>query len=352
MYEIQCRNSFKNRKLLAGVLMVVTGLVTLTIAGDLASATTTRVTTRQPVNMNLAFGADGPIFWEQNGGDAEWYYTNGTLEINATVVRQVKVWAATDGRYRVRTTSADGSGAAEEIAYDGHGNQLVLIKASNSALPTAAVVRNRFHYAVTGLENGNDVHYRGQAVGNVLIQESAMQDSNAMRYTAGNVALQRGDAAILTVAIPDGVEVSNGLQAEDESHASSSATTSSTSGPRTQDLLDLYFRPCMRAYNYRNSVSNLFLASSRVTSDQTQDHHCKWVHVAAWSGVAGYANSWCDLTAFVGSSRVRSDYTFWLGYFEVTSPHPRDKACSSHAAWDQYWIPHITAAYLTAAVHG
>ncbi len=301
----------------------------------------------------LAFGEDGPTFWEQDGGVAEWYYTSGTLEINTVEVRHVEVWASPDGRYRVRSTSVDGSGATEEIAHDGRGNQLVSIRISNSAAPTAAVVQNRFHYAVTGLGNDNDVHHSGTPFESILVRESTMQNSRAMRYAAGNaVVYQQGDSANLTVAIPDGVEVSDGMQAEVGSRADGSATASSTSGSRTMHLVDLYFRPCMRIYNYRNSVSNLFYAYSRVTADQTQDHHCKWVHVAAWSGVAGYTNSWCDLTAFVDGSPVRASYASWQGFFEVTSPYPRDKACSSHAAWDLYWIPHITAAYLTAAVHG
>lgn len=334
------------------VLAIAVALVTLTVTSNLASAETTAIATQRPANMRLAFGQDGPTFWEQDGGVAEWYYTSGTLEINAIVVRRVEVWAASDGRYRVRSTSTDGSGAVEEIAHDGRGNQLVSLRASNNASPTATVVQNRFHYAVTGLGNDNDVRHSGTPFENILIRESVMHDSRTMRYVAGDVTFRKGDPVNLTVTIPDEVEVSDGMQAVIEPGSHSSVMTGATSGSRTMNLVDLYFRPCIRIYNYRNSVSNLFYAYSKVTADQTQDHHCKWVHVSAWSGVAGYTNSWCDLTAFVDSSPTRINYTYWQGFFEVTGRYPRDKACSSHSAWDQYWIPHITAAYLTAAVHG
>lgn len=264
----------------------------------------------------------------------------------------MEVWAAPDGRYRVKSTSDDGAIATEEIAYDGRGNQLVLIGMANNASSTAAVVQNRFHYAVTGLGNNNDVRHSGKSFENILIKEAMLQTSEAMRYTAGNVVHQQGDPANLTVTIPDGVELSDGIESEVESRTPDTATAGSTTGSRTMVLVDLYYRLCIRIYNYRNSVSNLFYAYTKVIADQTQDHHCKYVHVAAWSAVAGYTNSWCDLTAPVDASQVLESYAYWQGFFEVTGRYPKDKACSSHAAWDLYWLPHITAAYLTAAVHG
>lgn len=64
------------------------------------------------------------------GSTTEWYYTEGVFRVTkngSTFNWNVKVWSAPDSRYRVITTSLDGSGISQEIAYDGYKDQHVVI---------------------------------------------------------------------------------------------------------------------------------------------------------------------------------------------------------------------------------
>lgn len=317
-----------------------------------------------PATMVPAFGDDGPQFFIQDGGTAEWYHTSGTQTITrdgTTFTRRVEVWVAPDGRYRAKSTSLNELGAYEEVAYDGRGNQLVLIGNSNSTATTATVLRNSTHFAVTGLWNGQDVRHPDMRYSNLLVSESSIAGTaGSMHYIAGAVLHQQGDASTLAISVPSGVNVSDGSSLAGTSSSTSgnhstqhdAAGRNATTGSRVMDLTDLYSRPCIQIHNFRNSVTNEYRTASIITADTSEDLSCYWTSITIWS--AGYLYGWCEVvTGFVDHTGVRTPYVNWTGFFEVTGiPGYTDVACSTFYAYDRYWTPHVSLAHLSASIRG
>lgn len=324
----------------------------------------------------------------------EWYYTKGALRLTkngSTFNWSVQVWSAPDGRYRVITTSLDGSGTSQEVAYDGQENQHVVMT-SPGGHKEVFTVENDSHFAVTGMSLGSTIKHEGTAYENVLVKESSLTGSGgSASYTAGTITSQKGDPSVLTVEIPEGLEVRNldeemreleVLEREDSSDdtmtpsrdtvmayavsgyhqtafsrgssafptSSASSTESPTRALRTQTMLDLQSRPCLEARNFRNRVSNYFKAASRVISDQSIPGVCRWVGVSAWAD--GFLNGWCGFD-WKGSSGTHRNYSFWTGYFEVSGEaNYNDFACSIHWGQDEDWVWHIPRGYMSASIRG
>ena len=323
------------------------------------------------------------------GETTEWYYTEGVFRVTkngSTFNWNVKVWSAPDGRYRVITTSLDGSGVSQEVAYDGHKNQHVVI-ASPGGHKDAFIVENDSHFAVTGMSLGSTTKYEGTVYENFLVNETSLTGSGgSASYTAGTITSHRGDPSVLTVEIPDGLEVRNldeetreleVLESDDSSddtvvrsrvammaHAVSgynqmafsrnsgifSTSSRLFSGSRTQTMLDLNSRPCLEAKNFRNSRENYFRASSRVISDPSIPSTCRWVGVSAWAD--GFFNGWCGFD-WKGTSGTNLDFSRWAGYFEVSGKaNYNDFACSIHWGQDEDWVWHIPRGYMSASIRG
>ncbi len=292
----------------------------------------------------------------------EWYYTKGSQVIKSTVgtsYRHIEVWTASDGRYRVMSTSLDGSGAYEEIAYDGEGNQLIKIVAGTEADPSFYSVKNDKHFAVTPATTGTHERYSGTAYDKLILKSSGMTAGiHSARFTSGSVTQQKGDPSMLSVVVPEGTKVGTQQELEGktelEGHidALSQGSTAHTAS-RTQVITDLYSQPCMETRNHRNTSTNYFGASSRRTSDLSREFACMWVHVAAWA--YGYLNGWC-IYDWAGQGAVATYYSSWAGTINNSDWQEargnRVAACSSHSAWDRYWVPHVTGYHLSAAIAG
>lgn len=305
-------------------------------------------------SMSPSLGVGNPVFLTQDGGTAEWYYATGLQTITANGVsarRHVEVWAAPDGRYRVKSTALDASGAQEEVAYDASGNQLVRIVAGVGAEPEYFVVRNSKHFAITASSQGTHTQHVGTPYERLFVKESTLTaGSNTVQFSSGVASHHRGDPSVLSIVVPDGAIIGTGQALEEAGTAS--LQRSSTSASRKQTVVDLYSMPCMEIYNFRNTANDYFRATSRRISDLSRDLACKWVHVATWA--FGYLNGYC-ITDFQGQG-VFSSFSYWNGTIDNSvwqeSHGSNVAACSSHSAFDRYWTPHVTNLHFPAAIPG
>ena len=307
--------------------------------------------------MSPAFGQEGPMFLEQDGGTAEWYHTSGTQTITRdgnTLTRRVDVWAALDGRYRVKTTSLDGSGDSEEIAYDGHGHQLAVI-ASQGEVQQAFVVENSKHFAISRTM-GSRLYSNSQYSGLLVKGSTNAGTLGSAQYMAGQTSKHHGSSSILTIAIPKGIEVleeaalTQTIRNDDHSTLDL-AMSSSTQASRRETMFDLHSRPCLEARNFRNSVTNYFRATSLNIADQSMDGTCRFLRLSIWRN--GWLNGWCGIAHKHTVRPDRRNYVWWTGYFEVAGkPGVDDVACSRHLAFDNYWTLQISLGHLPAGVRG
>ena len=305
--------------------------------------------------MSPSLGVGNPVFLTQDSGTAEWYHATGLQTITSSgvsVSRHVEIWAAPDGRYRVKSTALDTSGAQEEVAYDASGNQLVKIVTGVGAQPEYLVVKNSKHFAITASSQGTHTRHVGTPYENLLVKESNFTaGSNTVQFSSGVVSHNIGDPSILSIIVPDRatIRTDQGLITADIESLQSSSTAAS----RQQTLVDLYSMPCMEIRNFRNTANDYFRATSKRISDLSRDFACKWVHVATWA--FGYLDGWC-ITDWQGQGEVSPNYSTWTGTIDNSdwqeSHGSNVAACSSHSAWDRYWTPHVTNHQFSAAIPG
>ncbi len=312
--------------------------------------------------MQHAFPNDQPVFFEQTSGTAAWDFVKGSQTLTKdgmTLTRRVEAWISPDGRYRVQTTSLDGSGAYEEVAYDGHGNQLIKIVSNAGAIPKYAVVANTLHFAISDTPKATE-KWTTSVHGQQLMKESKWSSgSQSVSYQADAITPHRGEAAALMVEVPAGAVVGDASSAF--SHQSfdflsgdallSGQQGSASHGDITYNLLG---DKCMTMRNYRNTSTQYFSASSRRTSNLSKDHACRWVDVSAWE--FGFLNGHC-VAGPVGFGPTDKNWSSWSGYANVaywSKKHgsSRIAACSRHAAWDQYWWQHVSWEHFPAAIPG
>jgi len=243
-----------------------------------------------------------------------------------TVERDVKVWLADDGRYRVLTS--DASGASEDISYDGRGHQRVLITAPGGS-QRALLLDGYQHFAVDG------VGVEAIKAGGLVVSDYDSGPDGDLTYKVTNAVVRTmSKTSELVVKIPRGVEILDGAGSGLVGAGGSLIPIASSSADKT--FFDYSGYPCVYGYNYRNSVSNFFTANSQVRSA------CSIVDVSAWDN----AGLWCG-GAWQGSGGASWAYSSWTGYFETTQT-----ACSAHAGWTSSWVIVVSWRPLPAAVSG
>ena len=342
----------------AVTILVIVGILGTILAQEVRAEQSVPVSQNSAASlpsMSNSLGGHNAVFFAQNSGTAEWYHTTGLLTITSSGVsssRHIEVWAAPDGRYRVKSTQLDGVGGEEEVAYDARGNQLVRILPAIGAESEYFVVKNDKHFAITASPQGMSMHHVNTPYQNLLIKEMTYTTaSSAVHFSSNVVSRYRGDPSALTIAIPADATINTEqlLMGKQVTFSQSSSTFAA----RRQTVLDLYSMPCMVIRNYRNTATNFFAATSKRISDLSRDHACKWVHVATWA--LGYLNGWC-LYDWQGQGSISSSYSIWVGTIDNTlwqETHGSNvAACSSHSAWDRYWTPHVTGYHLPAAIPG
>ena len=251
------------------------------------------------------------------------------------------MWVTPDGRYRAKTSSLDGSDTAEEVAYDGHGHQLILFT-DPAGHQTALVIENSTHFAVTGLTNGTN-----EKLGDTMIVEASIHSaSGSVTYEAGTIELGSGNVSKLDIDLPDGIDIrgiEDFMSGSDDSH---SVPIAYASGSNSTIMSTFLGQPCLRAYNSRNSETDFFTGSSHIRGI------CTIVAVSIWSNYAGdnagMGTPRCGW-AWVDHAGPLPTYVSWSGYFEVDAD---DYACSAHAGWDNDITMHVAYRGLRGAVMG
>ena len=257
-------------------------------------------------------------------------------EGNVTLQRSVSVWVSQDGRYRAKVQSLDGSGAAEEVSYDGAGTQLILITAPGGS-QSALRVAGSEHFAIDG--GRAQVSER---LNNVVKSSVLAGDTGSIEYELTSpLVVEAMDSSILSVAVPDGVEVVDEADASGTQPVAPSRIVTIASGSNSQTMNDYVTgQPCLYAYNYRNGTSNFFTTNSQVRSA------CTYIQAIAWAEVL-IGDKCFD---WKGKGPQSTYYSSWTGYFEVYTPSR--PACSSHGGWDSGWVLVVAWRGLAASVLG
>lgn len=237
--------------------------------------------------------------------------TEGILDYSTDGVasRSFELWLAPDGRYRAITTSLDGSEASEEVAYD-KGWQTVLITdpfGNQSALKT----QNSEHYAIRALA--------------VSLGDEAPEKASVGFEVTITHDLVAADEQLLKVVIPPGVPV-----VPEEEGLGSGGNVLLGSGSRSTTFYSYAdFGSCVYAYNYRNTSTNFFTASSQYRGN------CRYMAVSTWEN-AGY-----NCTYWLGWSGTSSWYESYSTY---GGTHGTNR-CSRHAGWHPDWtqgVPYLS----------
>ena len=312
-------------------------LAVAALTGMLAMASSTAAAGASDDDRNAPAQPPGEVSWHHTVGVQEIRYPNGE-----TLTRRVEAWITSDGRYRVKTTSQDGTQTSEEVAYDGHGTQLILYT-DPAGRQQALSIENDTHFAVTGSAGAT----------NRQLRDSMRTASNSgyMTYEAGAVNQGSGSASSLNIAVPAGVEIKDLDDVTSPLKEPSSASVTHAAGSNSEIMRDFLGRPCLRAYNYRDSSTDFFTANSHIRGT------CTLVAVGIWGTYMGNSG---------GLSPPRCGYPFiehvpdiaigylptyvsWSGYFPV---NPNDRACSAHAGWDSDYTLLVNYRGLPASVWG
>jgi hypothetical protein len=289
----------------------------------------------------------------------------------AVFTRSSEVLRAADGRYHVTVKSLDGSGAAEQVAYDGRGLQTVLITEPGGH-QEAYLVEGDAHFAILG----DSTAARGWNVsedrdGIVVSATFGSPTAPASSYQAAvdlnRVRARTVPASALEVAIPQEVTLTKpfagsleGLPGPDDDplalsvpltgaastgwHGSRTAARHFATGSASQNMWDIWNQGnCVYAYNYRNNVSNFFTANSQPRGI------CAWVDVSVWrGGVDGAGSCW---GTWLGGGPTSSVYSSKTGYWDPNPPS-HYRMCSNHAGWTSGWALVVPWNGLNASVPG
>lgn len=264
-------------------------------------------------------GVDGGAAELQHGvGTVVTYHDGGTLE------RSVEAWVVEDGRYRVFTASLDGTGAAEEVVFDG--------------VTQTAYVTDRGSRTST-VEGDYSTHFAIQT----RVPETAPGETIAEFDLAGNGLAER----VLRV-FDSGTKVElliawNKVQYEPSllnpestltfSMETVSADLETIPGTRATGVNSATFQnildstACVYAYNYRNTGTGYFRASSSSRGS------CYYMDESLWKGSAGSSGS-CTVLRWWGSGPTAANFSTKTVY---TSPASSSPSCSNHAGWLSDW---------------
>ena len=312
---------------------------------------------------------DSPIEWNEASAIQEYRDATGTVVLE----RKVLIRVHDSGAYWVHTESLDGSGAAETIAYDGHGTQRVLITEPGGNI-SAYIYQSDRHFAVA----------KSAANTRSITTDAAIDGTHqsATYRLVSDIVRVSGPASSLMVEAPLGVvfhrdsdeqgqpDSSGGrggfqrrgmngfntgsgssphyrmsytginVRVSSSPHYVASYSGASAGGNSATHYDTGYTGICAYVYNYRDSSTGFFTANTR------RGPACRYVQVSAWSEYV-WENYCYDWRGAGSRDRV---YSTWSGYF--FAQHPNRYACSLHAAWDEDWWMHVRWDYLTAAVRG
>lgn len=337
---------------ITGMLAMASNTATADISDDARNPQTQLTTPQLVANGTLSMSAmfkslnSNATFLAQTTGEVSWHHTVGvqsfTYSNSETLTRRVEAWITSDGRYRVKTTSLDGTHASEEVAYDGLGTQLILYT-DPAGSQQALVLKNDTHFAVTGSAGTTDRELRDST--------RIASSGGSMTYKAGAINQGSGKASLLTINVPTGVEIKSLDDVTAPPKASSSSSVTHAAGSNSEIMRNLLGYPCLRAYNYRDSSTDFFTANSHIRGT------CTLVAVSIWANylgdTGGLSPPRCGW-AFIDHAPDKRigylpTYVSWSGYFHV---YPNDRACSAHAGWDSDHTLQVNYRALPASVKG
>ena len=264
-------------------------------------------------------GVDGGAVGLQHGvGTVVTYHDGGTLE------RSVEAWVADDGRYRVLTASLDGTGAAEEVVFDGLTQTAYVTDPGGR---TSAVEGDySTHFAIqtgvpkAGPGEANAVFDRaGNGLAERVLRVFDSGTKVDFRIAWETVAY---DPSLLTsesISTFSAETISAYLKPTPETKAAKSNSAIMTS------ILDN--TPCVYAYNYRNTGTGYFRASSSSRGS------CLYMDESLWQGAVDGVGS-CTMGHWWGSGPTAAGYSTKTAR---TTPDGSSPSCSNHAGWLSDW---------------
>ena len=328
-------STFKRAAIVA-LALTVGAVATVAVTGPGGSDQEPATSSIQAVsgNPDALRGVEIPLLFQADQATGDVRHANGLLELDygddhGVLRRGVEVWVADDGRYRVHVASLDGSGAAEEVAYDGQGHQLVLVT-DPGGYQKAFVVEGDKHFAITAMEAAEATLSDG-----LVTSAHVTTDVGSIDYTVDSI--NSASAADLELVIPEGVEVLDADQFASGGDSSLIATAS-----RSTTMYGIYGTACLYAYNYRNSTSDYFYAYSNRVGGSA----CLYMDVSLWDW--SHYNGNCGGNWQAGGP-LAANFSSASATFAVSSNR---YACGNHAGWDSSWILRVAWRSFTAAIPG
>jgi len=269
----------------------------------------------------------GPATAGSNAGATELQHGVGTVVTyhdGGTLERSVEAWVAEDGRYRVLTTSLDGTGATEEVVFDG---------LTQTAYVTDPGGRT------SAVEGDYSTHFAIQAG----VPKAAPGETIVEFDRAGNGLAERvlrvfdsGTKVDLLIAW-ETVNYEPSLLNSDFASTLSTETISpdlkAIPGTRATGVNSTTFTnildgtSCVYAYNYRNTGTGYFRASSSSRGS------CYYMDESLWKGQVDSAGS-CTMSRWWGSGPTAANYSTKTVH---TTPANSSPSCSNHAGWLSDW---------------
>ncbi|GBE25756.1 hypothetical protein BMS3Bbin02_02045 [bacterium BMS3Bbin02] len=223
-------------------------------------------------------------------------------------MRSVEAWVAPDGRYRVVMTSLDDTGASEEVTFDGV-TQLAYITDDAGTLKVMQG-DSAAHFAVTPQSSNPD----GQLPTAVITKfDAGVETKLEMSWTP-----VRGDEMLLAPTY-EGTPIIVDRRAADRAATDGGGVMPLATGSRSTT-----FSNCVYAYNFVNTSTGYFRASSTYRGD------CWYMDESLWtdSGVGGTSCVWA---IWLGSGPAAAKFSSWTK--DTTIPN----RCSNHAGWTSNW---------------
>lgn len=266
----------------------------------------------------------------------EWYRGVGWATVSASdevTKRVMEAWVSTDGRYVVTTTSVDIS-ASETVIFDGS-NQIAVITdpAGDRSVVDGA---GPTHFLFSGTEHPG------------LLANGVVDERGLTRAESDSVAVRvdtRTGLPVHSVTVdsrgPE-TEIEMSWEPSDgppgwvwtvpevdtaRSESSGAAVSILATDSNSKTFYSVY-GPCVYAYNYRNTGSGYFYASSSARGS------CLYMGVSLWKGATTGGSGFCSQEQWLGAGAVSASYSTKGLY---TSPANMSPTCSNHAGWLSDW---------------
>jgi hypothetical protein len=255
----------------------------------------------------------------------KWTHGQGTLSHTEAQVpdRSVEVWYASDGRYRVKVETLDGSLAGEEVAFDGVGQTVVITDpvGNKGVLSTDG----KLHFAVQlddrgGLKSQLDARAPNGQVTSTLVMALTQIEP---------------DPDLLLIDMPKTTSVTISELKEGPEEGTRATGSNSTTFYSVYD-----FGQCVWAYNYRNTSTDYFYASS------SSRGNCLYMSESLWEGYTYGTQGTCG-GFWLASGTIKANYSNKWTYNGTDGT----KRCSNHAGWHPNWYLGVPWYGLNAATN-